>query len=449
MTEAVLEHDGAPPEPPPLGRRFALGLVAISGFALVVRVVYVLSFTQYNKGRIYDEFYYIGQSAQLAAGRGFSLPIVGGANALHPPLTALVVTPASWLFGVPTGAVPQRITMALLGAVAVGVIGWLAAVVAGPRIGLIAAFLAAVYPNLWIPSGIVMSETLAIVITALVLLATYRMLGHPSWVSAMLLGLGCGAAALTRSELALFVPLLLIPAVVVTRGLSGRARLGLGALGIVVAGLVVVPWTARNLATFRDPTYLSTGDGGLLLGANCDPTYSGSLVGYWSLPCSVTVADSKDPSVLSARQDDAARHYVSQHLDRLPAVVAARVGRLWDLFRPFQTARLDSYEGRPLNASWAGIWAYWVLAPLAVVGFVLLGRTRVRRWPLLMPPVLVTLLAAGGYGIIRFRAPAEVSIVVLAAVALDAVWRALRRRRSGRPVAGSDQSSTIEASSAS
>jgi 4-amino-4-deoxy-L-arabinose transferase-like glycosyltransferase len=449
MTEAVVARDGEAPAPSTLGRRFFLGLVAFSGFGLVVRVVYVLTVTRFSKGPISDEFYYVGQSAELVAGKGFVTPVVGGASALHPPLTVLVVTPATWLFGVPAGAVPQRITMALLGAVAVGVIGWLAAVVAGPRVGLIAAFLAAVYPNLWIPSGIVMSETLAVLITALILLATYRMIRHPSWVSAVLLGLGCGAAALTRSELAAFVVLLLIPAVLMTRRLSGRARLGLGALGIVVATLVVAPWIARNMATFRDPTYLSTGDGGLLLGANCDPTYSGPLIGYWSLPCSVAVAASKDPSVLSARQDHAARDYVGHHLGRLPVVIAARVGRIWDVFRPFQTARFDSFEGRPLNASWAGIWAFWVLAPLAVVGFVLLGRTGARRWPLLMPALLVTLLAAGAYGIIRFRAPAEVSIVVLAAVALDAGWRALATRRSGAAVAAPDQSSRIEASSAS
>ncbi len=447
MTVPTVARDGAAPST--LGRRFLLGLAAITGFGLVVRVVYVLAVTQYNKNPIYDEFYYVGQSVRLADGHGFTVPIVGGASALHPPLTVLVVTPATWLFGVPVGAVPQRITMALLGAVAVGVIGWLGAVVAGPRVGLIAAFLAAVYPNLWIPSGIVMSETLAVLITALLLIATYRMLGHPSWVSAVLLGLGCGAAALTRSELALFVLLLLIPAVLVTRGLTGRARLGLGALGVVVATLVVAPWIVRNLATFHDPTYLSTGDGGLLLGANCDPTYSGSLIGYWSLPCSVAVADSKDPSVLSARQDHAARQYIGHHLDRLPLVIAAREGRIWDVFQPFQTARFDSLEGRPLNASWAGIWAYWVLAPLAVVGFVLLGRTGVRRWPLLMPPLLIALLAAGAYGIIRFRAPAEVSIVVLAAVTVDAGWRALRSRRSTPAVPAADQSSTMEASSAS
>ncbi len=323
MTATAVERDAATPAAPTLGRRFLLGLVAISGFGFVVRVVYVLTVTRYNKGPIYDEFYYVGQSAQLAAGKGFVTPIVGGASALHPPLTVLVVTPASWLFGVPTGAVPQRITMALLGAVAVGVIGWLAAVLAGPRVGLLAAVLAALYPNLWIPSGIVMSETLAILITALLLLATYRMLRRPSWVSALLLGVGCGAAALTRSELVAFVPLLLIPAVVVTRGLSGRARVGLVAVGLVAATVVVAPWVVRNLTTFHDPTYLSTGDGGLLLGANCDRTYSGSLIGYWSLPCSVAVAAAKDPSVLSARQDHAARRYIGDHLGRLPVVVAA------------------------------------------------------------------------------------------------------------------------------
>ncbi len=66
-----------------------------------------------------------------------------------------------------------------------------------------------------------------------------------------------------------------------------------------------------------------------------------------------------------------------------------------------------------------------------------------------MPPALVTLLAIGAYGIIRFRAPAEVSIVVLAAVALDAGWRALRARRSSAAADAGDQSSRIEASSAS
>jgi 4-amino-4-deoxy-L-arabinose transferase-like glycosyltransferase len=414
-------------EPPPTrevrSRRFIGALVGISVFGLVLRVVYVLAVTRYDNNTFYDAFYYVGQAGEIATGHGFQTPVVGGASALHPPLTSLVVVPATWLFGVHTGTVPQRMTMAVLGAVAVGVIGWLGKVVAGPRVGLIAAMLAALYPNLWIPSGIVMSETLAILLTALILIATYRFLRAPGWVNATLLGVGCGLAALTRSELSFYVLLLLVPAVFVARPLSVRGRAALAVLGIVVAGVVVSPWVVRNLVTFQKPTTLSTGDGGLLLGANCDRTYHGTELGYWSLPCSIAVQPSKDPSVLSARQDRAALSYMRHHLGRLPVVMAARVGRVFDLYEPFQTARFDEVEGRPVEASWAGIGAFYLLVPLAIVGFVVLGRARRTRWPLVMPVVLVTLLAAGAYGIIRFRAPAEVSLVVLAAVAVDAGWR--------------------------
>ncbi|HWW45734.1 MAG TPA: glycosyltransferase family 39 protein, partial [Acidimicrobiia bacterium] len=332
-------------------RRYAIAFVGVVVLALAVRVAYVLAVTRYLNDRFYDAFYYIGQSAVLANGGGFQTPVVGGANALHPPLTALVVTPATWLVGIGNGAVPQRITMAVVGTLAVAAIGWLGTVVAGRRVGLIAAFLAAVYPNLVMPSGIVMSESLAALFTALVLVLTYRLLRAPTWVNAALLGLGCGAAALTRSELIVYVPVLLVPAVLAARAVPWRARLALAAVGFVVAGVTVAPWVVRNLATFQDPTFLSTGDGGLLLGANCDATYHGDLLGAWSLPCSLGFQPSHDPSVESSRQDRQAITYMRHHLGRLPVVVAARVGRLWEVYQPFQTARFDEGEGRPVEAS--------------------------------------------------------------------------------------------------
>lgn len=432
MTTTVPPGDDAAAERQ--GRqRFAWTLTGVTVFALVIRVVYVLMVTRYVNDRFYDAFYYVGQSALLADGHGFQNPVVGGAAAAHPPLTSVVEVPATWLFGVSGGVVPQRMTMVVLGALTVAVIGLVAAAVAGRRVGIVAAVIAALYPNLWIPNGIVMSETLAILVTALLVLGTYRLLRHADLVSAALVGLGVGAATMTRSELAAFVALLLVPGALLARRVPMRRRLGLCALGIVVAGLVSAPWIIRNLVTFRDPTYLSTGDGGVLLGANCDPTYHGPGLGYWSLTCSIGVQPSKDASVLSARQSHAALTYLRHHTGRLPVVVAARVGRLWDVFRPFQTARFDQGEGRPLEASWAGIWAFYLLAPLAIAGIFVLGRAGATRWPLLMPVVLVTILAAATYGIVRFRAPAEVSIVVLAAVAVDAGWRRLRPRAPTSP----------------
>ena len=49
----------------------------------------------------------------------------------------------------------------------------------------------------------------------------------------------------------------------------------------------------------------------------------------------------------------------------------------------------------------------------------------------LAPFVLVVLVSLLGYGTPRFRVPAEVPIIVLAAVALDAVVRARRPATAG------------------
>jgi hypothetical protein len=57
------------------------------------------------------------------------------------------------------------------------------------------------------------------------------------------------------------------------------------------------------------------------------------------------------------------------------------------------------------------------------LGAVILRRRRTSLLPLLALPVMVTVTAACAYGITRFRAPAEITIVVLAAVAVDHLYR--------------------------
>jgi hypothetical protein len=66
---------------------------------------------------------------------------------------------------------------------------------------------------------------------------------------------------------------------------------------------------------------------------------------------------------------------------------------------------------------------FWLLVPLAVAGGWLLHRRRQPLAILLVPVVMVTLTALLTYGSTRFRFAAEPAIVVLAAVALDALVR--------------------------
>ena len=120
--------------------------------------------------------------------------------------------------------------------------------------------------------------------------------------------------------------------------------------------------------------------------------------------------------------------YVTDHLRRLPVVVAARVGRLLDVYGLESLVALDVGEEKAEWAVWAGIVCWWLLAAAAVVGWRALGRSgdgaaeRSRaRWWLAVPVLTVLITTILFYGAHRIRAPAEPAIVVLAAAGVVAV----------------------------
>jgi 4-amino-4-deoxy-L-arabinose transferase-like glycosyltransferase len=303
------------------------------------------------------------------------------------------------------------------------IIALVARELAGDRAGLIAALIVAVYPNLWVNDGLIMSESVSAATVALTILLTYRLVRRPTPWRAAWVGVACGLALLTRAEVVLLVPLMIVPAVAFTRCASLKARSGLIAVVLVTTALTALPWVVYNATRFEKPVLLSTGDGEAFLGANCPRTYSGRDLGGWSGPCSIRASTRGDQSVVDAYRRTVAFRYMSDHASRIPVVVAARVGRAWSLFRPVQVAKETSVEGRPQLVSLSGLAMFYLLVPLAIVGVVVLRRRRTMLIPLLAPIVLVTLTAAAVRGEIRFRIPAEVAIVVLAAVATDAILR--------------------------
>jgi 4-amino-4-deoxy-L-arabinose transferase-like glycosyltransferase len=409
-------------------RHFWPWLLAIAGLALGIRVVFVLCFSSRGSAKFYDNFYYTAESFYLSKGHFFPVLFGSAPDATHPPLTSLVLVPSTYFWGL-SSEIPQQMTMALLGVVVVVLVGLLGRAVMGPWVGLMAAFLAAVYPNFWIPNGIVMSETLSMLLMVLILLAIYAVLRHPTWTNAALLGLACGVEILVRAELVLFIPFLLVPAALACRDLSWRRRLALVGVGAAVCLVSVMPWVGRNLASFHDTTTISTGEGLVLVGANCPATYSGNELGFWALQCVGAVKAHGDPSQVGAAYQHVAVTYARHHAGRLPAVVAARIGRLWDAYRPVQGAQIDVNEGRPYGAALAGLVMYYALLPVAALGIVALRRRRITLWPLLVPAGVLTAVAALTYGSVRFRAPFEVCLVVLAAVGLATIRQWFGRRR--------------------
>jgi 4-amino-4-deoxy-L-arabinose transferase-like glycosyltransferase len=408
--------------------RFARALGLILFAALALRITYVVTVTRHDHD-FYDATYYEAEARSIADGRGFTDPFAvfhhqhPGPSALHPPLTALVLVPAAWLSDDP---IVMRFEMALLGVGLVAAIALLGRAIADDRVGLVAGGIAAVYPNLWMSDGLIMSETLAMLLTALALLLVYRIAARPSLGRVAALGVVCGLATLTRAELVLYLPLLALP--VVWLALRGRRRqlLTAGAVAVLATVVVVGPWVGYNLARFEEPVFVSTNDGLALLGASCSDGYYGSHIGLWSLRCRGRVP-AGDESQQSHVYRDRAFDYIRDHLGRLPVVTVARVGRLWSVWNPVDTVRYNEGEGRPAWASVAGVVALAALLVAAVAGVIGLHRRRVPVWPLLVPIGIVTLSAVLFYGQPRLRAPAEPSIVVLAAFGIVA-WLDGRRR---------------------
>src|SRR5262249_21712786 len=72
-----------------------------------------------------------------------------------------------------------------------------------------------------------MSESMTLVVTALIVFLAYRFLGRPSWPVAAFLGAARVLAMLTRPEAVLFVPFLIVPVSLLARSVAMRSRLQL------------------------------------------------------------------------------------------------------------------------------------------------------------------------------------------------------------------------------
>ncbi len=368
--------------------------------------------------RLNDSYWYSGQAVKLADGDGFVDPFYGGPSAEHGPLTPLLLAPVSWS----DDPVPwQRAAMTLIGLAVVVGIGLLARRLGGWWVGVVASALAAVYPNLWVNDSLVMSEAPAALLVVVAIWLALDLVDVDR-VAVVPRSLACGAAiglaGLARSELILLAPLLAIVVWLARRDAVDPQRLRTVALLWCGCALVLAPWVGANLVRFESPVLLTTNDGTTLLGANCHDAYYGSDIGGWSLFCVVEEGSppGEDPGVRSARHRRLAISYASDHVQRLPLIAAARVGRGLDIVGIENQVNGDVGEERYRWASWSGVVSWWVMAALAAIGLRRVDRPA--RWVLLTPVVGVAITTVLFYGAHRIRSPMEPVVTVLAAIAV-------------------------------
>ena len=164
--------------------RWALAGIVLAGFAL--RLTWILVTRQHQTFGGDAGFYHLGANL-LVDGKGFVSPYHPSRQAAdHPPLYMLWLAIPS-LVGL-RSQLAHMVWSAVLGCASIALVGATGRQIGGTRVGLIAAGIAALYPNMWVPDGSLMAETVAIFTTALALYWAYRYWHEPSWGKLAIVG---------------------------------------------------------------------------------------------------------------------------------------------------------------------------------------------------------------------------------------------------------------------
>ena len=411
--------------------RFWLAIACAVALGAAIRFAYLyLGAPSWVGG---DGFDYHGSALRLADGMGYtsSLTNVGAEAAHHPPGWVTLLALVTKAGGRSMWA--HQVTGLVLGLGVILVTGLVGRRYVGPRVGVVAAFLAAVYPGFWVLDVQILSEPLGLVVGGLLLLVLADLWERPRLTLVLLAGVLTGGLALVRSEQLALLVIAVAPILLLNRHIRPTRRLAWTGIAGATALLVIAPWAMYNRDRFEEPVVLSTNLGPTLLAGNCPRggTYGGAAMGSFHLGCLVVRARAHadlDASQQDLDARDAAFDNMRENLDRMPATILARYGRLLGVFRPAQTVGIDvTWLNSATWPVWAWITSFWVLVPLAVYGSVLMRRSRRFQWPLVAPLAIVVLTTTLAFGDPRYHTSADLGLLVLVAVALDHL---LLRRRS-------------------
>jgi 4-amino-4-deoxy-L-arabinose transferase-like glycosyltransferase len=298
----------------------------------------------------------------------------------------------------------------------------------GPRVATVTAFVVALYPMAWQYLGLLYPEALAIPLylgLCIVLLTR-----PPTLRRAIGFGLLLGVTLLVRpSCVYVFLPTLVVWSIMA----GWRRGIGLTVVAILASAVVIAPWTIRNAIVLHGFVPISL-ESAAAYGTFNSQSASNSQFPYAWEPDPKPDAYLFNPhhplpdATLNSRLERAALDYIKAHPSSVPkAFFWNGIVRFWDLRSHSKSLVEVPFEGRSRVVSQIALWAYDVLAVLAVVG---LWRARRKRW------LVAGLLAmALGASIVfttdsgtRYRAPMEPLIAMLACVGVlgageGMVWR--------------------------
>lgn len=262
--------------------RWLSGIVVLA-FALRLALVIAVQPDPTDPRRFDDTVYYDASAQALADGHGYAIPRLAVdvdpsraatgsdekvlvATARWPPGYPLILAGIYFFFG--HTLMLARLLNVVLGTATVLLVYLLGCRLADRRVGLLGAFLFALYPSHILFSTLLLTEVLfTFLLVAILLLAlAWGERGRPAWWRLFALGVIIGLAAMVRGE-AILLPL----AVALAYGMIWRSPWrATASAALMVAGLalVFIPWTVRNAIQLDSPIIGTTGAGGALIQAH-------------------------------------------------------------------------------------------------------------------------------------------------------------------------------------
>ena len=423
-------------------------LVAVLAVAFVARVVAALVGWDFRNGS--DADMYERLAAQLFLEGEFGIP--GSANPYDfAPGAPLFAAAVYNLIG-DVSPVAARLGLAVAGTLGVLVVYLLGRRLAGPRAGLVAAGLAAVYPPTLFYTSLLSGEPLAILTVPGAVLAFLWAAdrGRSPWAWA-LPGLLLGLTAFLRPEYLALTALLAVLAIVLVGRRAGPWRgVAAGGLMALAFAVTIAPWTVIASSDVGRFVPVSTGGGkALFIGTYLpgDGLHERSKAHLYHRFRGI------DPSPQELRQlpmnpvlDEVAKEYPQLGRDE----ALARVGRenliRWATNEPRAVAQMMAGKiahmwhgaGSPSNTPAGSAFHYLVLVA-GFAGLVLLVVRR--RWEVL--PILVLLVGISLIGGLllagtRRNLPVMPLVMALAGVSLIAAFDWARVRAARKRVADTE-----------
>lgn len=320
-----------------------------------------------------------------------------------------------------------RVIGAALGTVVVGCVMWLTARLFSIRAALVAGVLATLYPGAIGMSVFVLSEApfcpLMLMQIILWIAASRSECPKRSLMYGFVAGVLAGLATLVRPSWLLFTPFAM--GIAVSLYPERKRQLLIGAAMTIGMMLAMAPWWVRNYGITGRLTLTTTQFGASLYDGWREDADGGSdmryVEGFYQAQLD---ADAADPAAavgtfeerLDARMRSAAIDWARAHPGRVVQLAGIKFVRIWSPWPNSSTMQSWTYR-------LAILLGYTPLMILAVAGAIRFVR---RGWPYalcVVPAVYFTCLHMIFVASIRYRQPAMLVLIVLAAGIVDVWWR--------------------------